>query len=167
MAFEAAGFGMTVTFIDSGSNTAPREYMMDATVLTYADAETAANAMLPAVQALSDAPVASYRVFQSYNEGALLLPLTVQVENTMSLTYQLALAGNKKANLNIPAPKISMFVAGTGPQSNIVNTNTTTNTLLETFTGMFKAAGKFTMSDGEKTSRILSGKRVHKKSSRG
>jgi hypothetical protein len=167
MAFGAAGFGMSVTFIDSGSNTAVREYMMDSTVTTYDDAETAATAAVPQIQALSDAPIASYRIFQVYDEGALVLPLTVQIENTMSLTYQLELAGNKKANLNVPAPKITMFVAGTGPQSNIVNTNTTTNAVLETFTTLFKSAGKFTLSDGEKTTRILSGKRVHRKSSRG
>jgi len=167
MAFESANFGMTVTFIDSGSNTASREYMMDDTVLTYADAETAAAAAVPVIQATSDAPIASYRVFQAFNEAALVLPATVQIENTMSLTYQLVLAGNKKANLNVPAPKITMFVAATGPQSNIVNTNETTNTVLASFTDLFQGAGKFTMSDGEKTSRILSGKRVHKKSSRG
>lgn len=167
MAFDAALFGMTVTFIDSGSNTASREYMMDATVVDYAGAEAAASAAIPVIQATSDAPIASYRVFQAFNENALVLPATVQIENTMSLTYQLVLAGNKKANLNVPAPKITMFVAGTGPQSNIVNTNETTNTVLAFFTDLFQAAGKFTMSDGEKTSRILSGKRVHRKSSRG
>lgn len=167
MAFEAANFGMSVTFIDSGANTAPREYMMDDTVVDYDGAEAAALVMVPSVQALSDAPIASYRVFKAYNEAALVLPATVQIENTMSLTYQLVLAGNKKANLNVPAPKITMFVAATGPQSNIVNTNESTNTLLATFTDNFQGAGKFTMSDGEKTSRILSGKRVHKKSSRG
>ena len=168
MAFEDAVFGMTVTFIDSGSNTASREYMMDATtVTTFAEAQVAAVAAIPVIQATSDAPIASYRVFQTYNEAALVLPATVQVENTMSLTYQLVLAGNKKANLNVPAPKITMFVAGTGPQSNIVNTNETTNTVLAAFTDLFQAGGDFTMSDGEKTSRILSGKRVHRKSSRG
>jgi len=167
MAFSAAGFGMTVTFIDSGSNTASREYMMDSTVLTYDAAETAALAAIPVIQATSDAPIASYRVFQNYNEAAMVLPLDVQVENTMSLTYQLVLAGNKKANLNVPAPKIAMFIAATGPQSNIVNTNETTNTVLAAFTDLFQPAGKFTLSDGEKSSRILSGKRVHKKSSRG
>lgn len=167
MAFEAANFGMSVTFIDSGSNTATREYMMDDTVLTYANAEAAAALMLPAVQALSDAPIASYRVFQAYNEGALVLPLAVQIENTMSLTYQLVLAGNKKANINVPAPQIDQFIASTGPQSNIVNTNETGNPTLATFTNMFEGAGKFTLSDGEKVSRILNGKRVHRKSSRG
>jgi hypothetical protein len=167
MAFEAALFGMTVTFIDSGSNTASREYMMDSTVVDYAGAETAATAAIPVIQATSDAPIASYRIFQVYNEAALVLPATVQIENTMSLTYQLVLAGNKKANLNVPAPKITMFVAGTGPQSNIVNTNETTNTVLAAFTDLFQIGGKFTMSDNEKSSRILSGKRVHKKSSRG
>lgn len=167
MAFEAAAFGMSVTFIDSGSNTAPREYMMDDTVTTFAEAETAATAAIPQIQATSDAPIVEYRIFQKYAEGALVLPAAIQIENTMSLTYQLIGAGNKKANLNVPAPKIAMFVAPTGPQSNIVNTNTVTNTVLETFTTLFKSAGKFTLSDGEKTSRILSGKRVHKKSSKG
>lgn len=166
MAFEAARFGMSVTFIDSGSNTAPREYMMDETVTTYAEAETAATAMIPQVQATSDAPIASYRIFQEFSEGALVLPSNVQVENTMSLTLQIIAAGNKKANLNVPAPKITMFITGTGPQSNVVNTGTS-NTALNTFLDNFRTAGKFTISDGEKMSRPLSGKRVHKKSSRG
>lgn len=167
MAFSAGFFGMSVTFIDSGSNTAPREYMMDSTITTYDDASAAATAAIPVIQATSDAPIASYRVFQAFSEGALVLPAAVQIENTMSLTYQLVLAGNKKANLNVPAPKITMFIAATGPQSNIVNTNETTNTVLAAFTDLFQIGGKFTMSDGEKTSRILSGKRVHKKSSKG
>jgi len=168
MPFTDAAFGMTVTFIDSGSNTASREYMMDTTsVTTFAEAQTAAVAAIPVIQATSDAPIASYRVFQTYSESALVLPATVQIENTMSLTYQLVLAGNKKANLNVPAPKITMFIAATGPQSNIVNTNETTNTVLAAFSDLFQPAGDFTLSDGEKSSRILSGKRVHKKSSRG
>jgi len=167
MAFGPANFGMSVTFIDSGSNTAAREYMMDDTVVDYDGAETAAVAAIPVIQAISDAPIATYRIFQVFAEEALVLPATVQIENTMSLTYQLVLAGNKKANLNVPAPKIGNFVAATGPQSNIVNTNETTNTLLAAFTDLFQVGGKFTLSDNEKTSRILSGKRVHKKSSRG
>lgn len=167
MAWAAGNFGMFVTFIDSGSNTATREYMMDDTVVDYAGAETAATVMLPLVQATSDAPIAQYRVFKAYAEDALVIPLAVQVENTMSLTVQLQLAGNKKANLNVPAPKSTMFVTGTGPQSNIVNTNNTTNPTLNLFLDQFRAANKFTLSDGEKMSRPLSGKRVHKKSSRG
>jgi len=168
MAFVDANFGATYTFIDSGGNTGTREYMMDPLNVTdFAEAQAAAVAALPIIQALSDAPIASYRVFQSYNENALVLPATVQIENQMSLTYQLAIAGNKKANLNIPSPKITMFVAGTGPQSNIVNTNETTNTVLASFTNLFETAGNFTLSDGEKTTRILSGKRVHRASSRG
>jgi hypothetical protein len=168
MAFADAAFGMTVTFIDSGSNTASREYMMDdAQVTTFAEAQAAAVAAIPIIQALSDAPIASYRVFQNYNEAALVLPLAIQIENTMSLTYQLSLAGNKKANINVPAPKITMFVSSTGPQSNVVNTNAATNVPLDTFSGLFITSGNFTISDGEKTTRILSGKRVHRKSSRG
>lgn len=167
MAFSAANFGMTVTFIDSGSNTAVRDYFMDSSIATFADAATQAAAMLPLVQATSDAPIASWRLFQAYNEDALVIPAAIQIENTMSLTLQIFTAGNKKANLNVPAPKITMFVTGTGPQSNIVNTSTVSNPVLNAFLDQFRPAGKFTISDGEKMSRPLSGKRVHKKSSRG
>lgn len=167
MAFSAALFGMTITFIDSGSNIATREYMMDSTVVDYTGAQAAATAAVPVIQALSDAPIASYRIFQGFSEAALVLPAAVQVENQMSLTYQLVLAGNKKANLNVPAPKITMFITATGPGSNTVNVDETSNVALAAYTDLFQTGGKFTMSDGEKTSRVLSGKRVHKKSSRG
>lgn len=165
MPFEDGLFGMTVTYIDSGNNTATREFMMDTTVVDYDGAETAALAMLPDAQAVSDAPIASYRIFKQYDESALIIPTVVQIENTASITVLLYGAGNKKGNKNIPAPKIALFVAANGPQSNIVNT---TNTVLNDFLDNFRTGtGKFTLSDGEKMARPLSGKRVHKKSNKG
>lgn len=165
MAFLAAEFGMMVTFMDGGSNTTVREYMMDADIVTYEDAATAATGMITDIEALTDAEISSYRVFQAMNEGTLVIPpATVQIENCLSLTVLLTSAGNKKANINVPAPKIGAFIATTGPQSNVANT---TAAIITNFTDNFLVAGDFTVSDGEEIVRPLDGKRVHKKSNKG
>jgi len=166
MALEAGLFGMSVSFLDNGSNVVSREYMMDpALVTTYAEAEAAALDILPDIIAVTDAAIPQYRVFQTYSETALVIPGTgVQVENQASLTLLLTSPGNEKANLNIPAPKQAIFVASSGPQANIVNTG---NAAVLALVGNFYTPENFTISDGEKVSRPLSGKRTHKKSSRG
>lgn len=165
MAFLAADFGMVVTFLDGGSNTTTREYMMDPDIVTYEDAAAAALDMLPDIEAITDAEISSYRVFQAFNEGTLVIPAaTVQIENCASLTVLLTAAGNKKANINVPAPKISIFVGATGPQSNIVDMS---DTIVTNFLDNFVIAGNFTISDGEEVARGLNGKRIHKKSNKG
>lgn len=166
MALDAGLFGMTVSFLDNGSNVVTREYMMDpALVTTYAEAEAAALDILPDIIAVTDAAIPQYRVFQTFSETALVIPAAgVQVENQASLTLQLTSPGNEKANLNIPAPKQALFVQPSGPQANIVNMG---NALILALIGNFFTPENFTISDGEKVARGLSGKRTHKKSSRG
>jgi len=165
MAFVASNFGVTVSYMDGGSNVVTREYLMDDDIATYEDAEIAATEILADIVPATDAAIPEYRVFQVKREGSLVIPAaTVQVENCASMTLLLSTPGNKKANLNLPAPKIALFVGTTGPQSNIVNMGAT---VVTNFTDNFLAAGKFTISDGETISRGLSGKRVHKKSSKG
>jgi len=165
MAFSAANFGMSVTYLDGGSNTTTREYMMDLDIVDYADAVTAAAAMIVDIEALTDAEIPSYRVFQVLNETAVTIPpITVQIENCASITALLTSPGSKKANINVPAPKIGAFVATTGTQANIINT---TATIVTNFTDNFLVAGDFTISDGEEIARLLDGKRVHKKSNKG
>lgn len=165
MAWLAATFGCTVSFMDGGSNVTSREYMMDESVTTFDDAAVAALAIIADIIATTDAALPTYRVFQTFNEGSLVIPAsTVQIENCASLTVLLTAAGNKKANLNIPAPKIGLFVGTTGPQANIVNMGVAAVT---DFLANFTVAGEFTVSDGEEIARGLNGKRVHKKSSKG
>lgn len=138
---------------------------MDESIITFDDAALAALAILADIVPATDAALPQYRVFQAFNEGSLVLPTNVQVENCASLTVQLAAAGNKKGNINLPAPKNTLFVSPTtGPQNNVVNMSAT---LVTNFTDNFLAAGKFTISDGEKITRGLSGKRVHKRSNKG
>jgi len=166
MAFLASNFGVTVSFMDGGANVVTRDYEMDESVLTFDDANTAALAILADIVAATDAALPRYRVYQNNDEGSLVIPATtVQVENQASLTVLLTAAGNKKGNLNIPAPKAAMFVNPTnGPQNNIVNMS---SSIVTNFLDNFTVAGDFTVSDGEEISRGLSGKRVHKRSNKG
>ncbi len=164
MAWAAGKFGVTVSFIDGGSNVVSREYMMDDTVTDSTEAGVAALAIIADIDPLTDAALPQYRVFQVFYEDALTLPAGVQVENQASLTVQLDAVGNKKGNINVPAPVNTAFVGTTGPQNNIVNM---ASSLITNFLANFLSAGAFTTSDGEKITRGLDGKRVHKKSTRG
>lgn len=165
MAFLAANFGVIVSYTDAGANQVTREYLMDNSIISFDDALTEAGALLVDIIAATDASLPQYRVFRLYQDTAFALPAsTVQIENTASMTLLVAGLGSKKANINLPAPKIGVFVSPSGPQQNIVNT---TAAIVTNFVDNFLVAGKFTISDGEKASRILNGKRVHKRSSKG
>lgn len=166
MAMVGQRFGMTISFVDNGGNQVTREYMMSGTVATYTDAAAAAAAMYPVINALTGATIPQYRVFQVFEDNAFVLPadMGVQVENQASLTYLLAGNGSKKANLNIPAPVSGIFVSTSGPNANIVDI---ADAAVTAFTDMFLGAGDFRLSDGEAAARILQGRRVHKRSSKG
>lgn len=165
MAFVTKGYGVTVSYTDAGANQVTRDYECDSTVVDMDGAVAAAGEILPDIIALTDATLPKYRIYQEVVDDAWALPAaTVQIENTASMTLLLADLGSEKANLNMPAPKIGAFVSSIGPQQNILNT---TAAIVTNFTNNFTAAGKFSLSDGEKASGILNGKRVHKKSSRG
>ena len=168
MPFLAGNFGVTVSFIDNGGNQVSRDYDMDpATVTDFTEALAAAGAILTDIIAFTDAALPQYRIYRKYEETALVLPASgVQVENTASMTLLIAGSGSEKANLNMPAPKAATFVSSSGPQANVLNTG---NAVVTAFVDNFlpDPTGSFTISDGEKAARILNGKRVHKKSSKG
>jgi len=166
MAFLASNFGVTVTYMDGGTNTTVRDYEMDPDIITFEDANVAAVAIVADIVAMTDAALPRYRVYQNNDEGSLVIPATtVQIENTASLTVLLTAAGAKKGNINVPAPKAAIFVNPvSGPQNNIVNMSATPVT---NFLANFEVAGDFTVSDGEEIARGLSGKRVHKRSNKG
>lgn len=166
MAFLASNFGVTVSYMDGGANVVTRDYEMDPDVADFDAANVAAVAIVADIVAMTDAALPRYRVYQNNDEGSLVIPATtVQVENTASLTVLLTAAGNKKGNLNVPAPKAAIFVNPVnGPQNNIVNMSATP---VVNFLANFEVAGDFTVSDGEEIARGLSGKRVHRRSNKG
>lgn len=166
MVFTAGGFGMTVSFVDNGANQVTREYMMKPEVATYDDAAAAAATMEPLVDAMTGASIPKYRVWQELYNSTYSLPVDagVQVEDRASLTYLLDVIGSKKANINIPAPVIGLFMASSGPGANIIDVN---DAAIIAFNAMFLAAGDFRISDGEAIARILAGHRVHSRSNKG
>lgn len=166
MAMVGQRFGMTISFVDNGGNQVTREYMMSGTVTTYTDAAAAAAAMYPLVNALTGATIPQYRVFQVFQDNAFVLPgdAGVQVENQASFTFLLAGEGSKKGNLNIPAPVSGIFVGTSGPNANIVDID---DVAVDEWADQFLGAGDFRLSDGEASARLLNGKRVHKRSSKG
>jgi hypothetical protein len=166
MALSGLQFGMTVSFVDNGGNQVTREYMMKTEIATYVDAAAAAADMIPLVDALTGAKISQYRVFQVFQETAFTLPVDagVQVEDRATLTFMLAGAGSKKAAINIPAPVIGVFVASSGPNANVVDTN---DAAVMAFADQFLGASNFRLSDGEATTRLLAGHRTHSRSNRG
>jgi hypothetical protein len=166
MVFTGQNFGAVYSFVDNGGNQVTREYMMKTEVATFADASAAAAAMQPILDALTGATMPKFRVFQEFDNTTFVLPADagVQVENQASVTFLLEGSGSKKANLNIPAPVIGIFLGNSGPQANIVNL---TDASVIAWVAKFLAAADFRISDGEAVARSLSGKRVHKRSSRG
>lgn len=166
MVFTAGGFGATYSFVDNGGNQVVREYVMKPEVATYAAASTAAEDMQPVLDAMSGSTMPKYRVYQEWTNTSFVLPADagVQNENQASLTYLLAAAGSKKANLNIPAPVIGLFVGSSGPNANVIDVD---DPAVVAFSDMFLAAAPFRLSDGEYIQRLLAGHRVHKRNNRG
>lgn len=166
MAFVGSYFGATYSFVDNGANQVTREYTMKPEIATFADAGAAAVAMQPILDAMTGATMPKYRVYQEFVNNAFVLPgdAGVQVEDQASLTFLLAGVGAKKANLNIPAPIIGLFVGSSGPNANIIDVD---DPAIVAFKDQFIAAADWRLSDGEYVQRILNGKRVHRRSSRG
>lgn len=166
MAFVGSYFGATYSFVDNGANQVTRDYTMKPEIATFADAGAAAVAMQPILDALSGSTMPKYRVYQEFVNNAFVLPADagVQNENQASLTFLLQAVGAKKANLNIPAPIIGLFVGSSGPNANIIDVE---DPAVVAFAEQFIASADWRLSDGEWIQRLLNGKRVHKRSSKG
>lgn len=163
MAKVSTGFTLSVTLIDSGGNTAVREY-----ALTAADAAAAATAsatIMAALDAVTDAEIKSYSIRETFIEDALVLPATAEVENLAEIVLQIDGNPLKKANISIPAPNAGIFVGAVGPNRNTVDPG---DTALVTYATIWVTGQQATLSDGEVIELpVLSGKRVHRASRRG
>jgi hypothetical protein len=168
MALVNDGFDLYVTLMDSGLNTATLSYALDA--VDAATAVTSSATILAALQAIIQAEVKSYAISQRFIEDNLVVPISnVHVENIANVVVQLSSSPLKKANVKIPAPSPSIFVSLTGTGSNHIDT---VNADLQTYVDIWRETGGIaTLSDGETVDDgldgIVSGKRVHRHSSRG
>ncbi len=163
MALVDMGWFASVTVVDNGANVTTLQYALRGA--TAVDALADANAVLAAFQAVTDAVVSDWYLKNKFSENALAYPAAgIENENKASITCLLTGAGNKKANLKIPAPVIGIFTAASGGGANVVDMS---DADLVTYLDLFKSTGECYISDGEDLSAGVSGKRISAKSNYG
>lgn len=157
MALVTDGFWLSVSLVDYGGNQTNKQWKMRAA--TAAAAATDAAAVLTALAAVTDAVVAAYSVQERFVEDALSLPATVNpVSVVASNTAYIDDAGQKKANFQIPSPKIGIFVGAIGDNADIVDG---ADAAFAAYKALFDTTGgKLYISDGETLGGFLRGVRV-------
>lgn len=159
MALVQVGFKVTVSLMDGGGEVTTRSYECSETL--YADAVTAAAALVAALDAITDAVITGYQISTVFSNDALsgFPAVTVQNENQALLVYQMDGLPLHRATQSIPAPVIGIFNGVTGPNSNVIDT---ADADLVTWRALFlAAAGTFYLSDGEQALLLESGHRRH------
>jgi len=168
MAFIDKGWFLTMTFVDAGGNTTTRRVDLTATddagdlTAVIADVQT----VVAAYVAATDAVLTKQTVSKDSVEDSVTLPTTsVNVEENLQVSAKIFGNPNKSAVFEIPAPKIAMFQATSGPGRNQALFS---NTLLANIVNLYIDDGELFISDGESiTAQNIKGKRVHHKSTRG
>lgn len=168
MAFIDKGWFLTLTFIDAGGNTTTRRLDLtandDAGDLTevIADVQT----VVAAYVAATDAVLIKQTLSKDSVEDSVTLPTTsVNVEENLQVSAKIFGQPNKSTYFEIPAPKIGMFQATSGPGRNQANFATGP---LPAVVNLYLDDAELFISDGESiTAQNIKGKRVHHKSTKG
>jgi hypothetical protein len=168
MAFIDKGWHLSLTFVDAGANVTTRRIELvatdDAGDLTdvIADVQTIVAAYIAA----SDAVLVKQTLGKDSVEDSVTLPTTsVNVEENLQVSAKIFGTPNKSAVFEIPAPKIAMFAATSGPGRNQALFS---NGLLGAVVNLYKDDAQAFISDGESiTDQGIKGKRVHHKSTKG
>lgn len=164
MTIVSDGWEYTMVLMDTGRNTATRTFRLIAA--DAAEAATGSAAIRTAVLAATDAKLSQAKLSEVFIDDAFSLPLGgVQIENQAMFVFELDGDPRKTATWFLPAPKIDVFVSTSGKNSNVVDTS---DALVTAIRGLFDdSTGVATISDGETALLIQSGKRIHRKSTRG
>lgn len=163
MALTEQGWFLFVTLRDNGGNDTTKTYQLAAADALEAD--TAAAAVISALNAVTDAVIVSYGYYAKMVEDAFAYPGEgVQIENLAQLNFTLVDRPNVTITHTIPAPNIGIFVASSGAGANIVDTG---DSALVAYRDLFRTGGNVLISDGEVADSLVSGKRIHRKSRRG
>lgn len=168
MAFVDQGWELVLGFVDAGNNPTTRTFQLTATDVSgdisaiIADVQTIVAAWIAA----SDAILVSQRVTKVTVEDSVVLPTgNVDVEANAQISAKIAGIPNKSAVFEVPAPKVTMFQATSGPGRNQVQFASAPTPAV---VNIFKSGGQATISDGEIiTDQGIKGKRVHHKSTKG
>jgi hypothetical protein len=169
MAIVSDGFEGTITIMDSGGNTSSLTYkLVEAAVA--ADALADLQAILALLLAVTNGVLKSYTFVERFVQDTPIFPTAgVHVENRATVVAQLADNPLKTATVIIPAPKDGIFQTDTGPGSNIVDLS---DADLLAYIDIWQETGALaSISDGEfitdGVTALRSGKRTHRKSSKG
>lgn len=169
MAFVSDHYELTVQLVDAGGDVTTRSYR-------FRDSDTAGdisalitqqNALLTALQAVTLATIKRYSLARVGVNDAFGLPTSGQVEEAALITAQIDGDVLDSATISIPAPVDGIFQAAPGYLG--YNDVDMTDTALGTFLGNFVGSSSaFLVSDGEAINlAVSSGKRVHRRSTRG
>lgn len=171
MALTFSHYELVCTLVDNNGDRSNLRYILTAADDTAAttDATTIRNALL----AVTNATLVRYNINKIFAEdGDIVYPAAgVQNEDKLLVNVLLDAPGYKTAKLLIPAPKITLFTAPTGPGAAIAsNTN-----ILRDYVALFETtAGVALLSDGETVQdpvvpgsgdNIVNGRRISTKNS--
>lgn len=167
MALVAFKWVAEVSLADNSGKTVPRFYEApDAAFADFAAFQLSFNTLLTALNNMTDAVVASYRLTQVYIENALVLPLSgIENENQAFFSGKIVGDPTDSATQSIPAATPGIFVSTSGPGANTVDMG---DAAVSTWIGLFDATGPWTVSDGEAwEAATVFGKRRHVKNTNG
>jgi hypothetical protein len=168
------GLVIRVTLADEAGNKVTKDYPVDPTVIdptdpnvTFGDIAAVQTDLVSKLNAVTDGQVVTVHWSITQIENTSFYGAAgSEIENLASLSLRLETDG-KFANLQIPAPNIGIFQGTFGSDKNKVDK---ADVALLDFVNLFASGNGFTISDGEfinASEPIFSGKRIHRRSSRG
>jgi len=149
-----AGFYLTVSLTDTQGDVSTLRFELRSA--DYAEAVTATAAIVAAIAGVSQSLITSTAISFVSDEDTFVYPTGADNGVRARMTFQLA-DSVEKATLDIPAPKIGIFVDPTGPGNNVVDTS---DTEVLAYLAVFKVSGNAFISDGEDADLLLRGKRT-------
>lgn len=163
---EFAGYQLSVTLIDQGSNRSTLRYAL--TAATAEAAETDAATILTLLGAVTDAEVLSYHVGGVWEDPDVTYGAG-EIENVAIASCRIDAEEVKYASVRIPAPVDGIFVAASGPLYNELDPS---DNPLRSYLAIFATGNEATLSDGETIvdptqAGSFKGHRTHRKSRRG
>jgi hypothetical protein len=162
MADVSAGFWAVVEIVDNGGDVTVRTFQMTAADAEAADADLLT--IVAAIRGVSDGVVRSFYNYEKMRNDAFAYPASgVELQNQALMNFQLVTTG-KTATATIPAPKPTIFVGSAGPTAENVDP---ADAAVIAYVDLFQADGQCLISDGEVVAGLISGKRIHRKSSNG
>lgn len=164
MAFVPGRWFTVINMVDNGNNETSKRFQLNAA--DSAAATVVQTDLLAAWNNVTDLKVVSYYTYQEeVSDVEALPPSGVERENVAILSFEVRDKPNKSASLAIPGPKPGIFTATSGKGANVINTgNAAVMALRDLF---ISDPPSVYLSDGESMGTLVSGKRTHRRSTKG